>query len=223
MMDAGKESTTDACAIVRLARRPGLQLCRALPPRPPGRDSLSLETLSRFSHSKMSSLPLVPPIFAKGKEPLPPGWTEEDRANMMEAKKYQDYMQMGMESCAAKTVIAGGGGECSAMYLTGSKGRRSRCYSLGFAIGAFFSMMSASFAYEDPLARAQLTTTQKASEIFKEMGRNMYSSGKGFAKVGALFAGIECVIESVSLYYSFIGYIFLIASFLFSIEQRTIW
>ncbi|KIP11329.1 hypothetical protein PHLGIDRAFT_83796 [Phlebiopsis gigantea 11061_1 CR5-6] len=123
----------------------------------------------------MSSLPLVPPIFAKGKEPLPPGWTEEDRANMMEAKKYQDYMQMGMESCAAKTVIAGGG---------------------GFAIGAFFSMMSASFAYEDPLARAQLSTTQKASEIFKEMGRNMYSSGKGFAKVGALFAGIECVIES---------------------------
>ena len=58
--------------------------------------------------------------------------------------------------------------------------------------------MSASFAYEDPLARAQLTTTQKASEIFKEMGRNMWSSGKGFAKVGALFAGIECVIESVS-------------------------
>ena len=60
----------------------------------------------------MSGLPMVPPIFAKGKEPLPPGWTEEDRANMMEAKKYTDWMQMGMESCAAKTVIAGAGGEC---------------------------------------------------------------------------------------------------------------
>ena len=59
----------------------------------------------------MSALPLVPPLFPKGKEPLPPGWTEEDRANMMEAKKYQDYMTMGMESCAAKTVIAGVGGE----------------------------------------------------------------------------------------------------------------
>lgn len=82
-----------------------------------------------------------------------------------------------------------------------SMGRRFRSHFMtGFAIGAFFSMMSASFAYEDPLARAQLTTTQKASEIFKEMGRNMYSSGKGFAKVGALFAGIECVIESVSLF-----------------------
>lgn len=70
--------------------------------------------------------------------------------------------------------------------------------TIGFAIGAFFSLMSASFAYEDPMARAQLTTTQKASEIFKEMGRGMWKSGKGFGKVGALFAGIECVIESVS-------------------------
>ena len=61
----------------------------------------------------MSNLPLVAPIFAKGKEPLPPGWTEEDRANMMEAQKYQNWMQTGMESCAAKTVIAGGGGGCS--------------------------------------------------------------------------------------------------------------
>ena len=48
------------------------------------------------------------------------------------------------------------------------------------------------------MSRANLNMTQKASEIFKEMGRGMWSSGKGFAKVGALFAGIECVIESVS-------------------------
>ena len=61
----------------------------------------------------MSNLPGVAPIFAKGKEPLPPGWTEEDRANMMEAKKYQDWMQAGMESCVAKTAIAGGGGKYS--------------------------------------------------------------------------------------------------------------
>jgi mitochondrial import inner membrane translocase subunit TIM22 len=55
-------------------------------------------------------LPLVAPLFPAGKEPLPPGWTEEDRANMMQAKKYQQWMQTGMESCAAKTVIAGAGG-----------------------------------------------------------------------------------------------------------------
>ena len=69
----------------------------------------------------------------------------------------------------------------------------------GLAIGAFFSLMSSSFAYEDPLMRNNLTRTQKASEIFKEMGRGMWRSGKGFGKVGALFAGIECVIESVSI------------------------
>ena len=58
--------------------------------------------------------------------------------------------------------------------------------------------MSSSFAYEDPLLRQNLNARQKASEIFKEMGKGVWRSGKGFAKVGALFAGIECVIESVS-------------------------
>jgi len=87
-------------------------------------------------------------------------------------------MTAGMESCAAKTAIAGVG---------------------GLGIGAFFSLMSASFAYEDPYLRSQsqaaLSQTQKAREIFKEMGKGMWRSGKGFGKVGALFAGIECVIE----------------------------
>ena len=50
--------------------------------------------------------------------------------------------------------------------------------------------MSSSFAYEDPLLRQNLSTQQKAREIFKEMGRGMYRSGKGFGKVGALFAGL---------------------------------
>lgn len=59
--------------------------------------------------------------------------------------------------------------------------------------------MSSSFAYEDPLLRQNLSTQQKAREIMKEMGRGMWRSGKGFGKVGALFAGIECVFESVSL------------------------
>lgn len=61
--------------------------------------------------------------------------------------------------------------------------------------------MSASFAYEDPYLRAQtqvgLNTAQKASQIFKEMGKGMWTSGKSFGKIGALFAGIECVIEGV--------------------------
>ncbi|TFK50959.1 Tim17-domain-containing protein [Heliocybe sulcata] len=125
------------------------------------------------------ALPMVTPIFPAGKEPLPPGISEEERQQMLQMKKWQDFMTTGMESCAAKTVIAGVG---------------------GFAIGGFFSLMQASFAYEDPLMRQQTqagwSNTQKAREVFKEMGRNMWRSGKGFGKVGALFAGIECVIES---------------------------
>lgn len=143
------------------------------------------------------SLPLVPPVFPAGKEPLPPGFTEEDRAQMMQAKKYQDYMTMGMESCVAKSVLAGGGGTLSIFSLHQQSGTPFQKLPVGLAIGAFFSLMSSSFAYEDPLSRARLTTTQKASEIFKEMGRGMWRSGKGFGKVGALFAGIECVFESV--------------------------
>lgn len=61
--------------------------------------------------------------------------------------------------------------------------------------------MSATFAYEDPLSRAARDVTgTKAQTVYvmKEMGRNMWSSGKGFAKVGALYAGVECCIEGVS-------------------------
>ncbi|KAH8115413.1 Tim17-domain-containing protein [Phellopilus nigrolimitatus] len=123
--------------------------------------------------------PPVTPVFAAGQEPLPPGMTEADRAQLNEGRKYENYMKNGAESCVAKTVLAGVG---------------------GLAIGAFFSLMSASFAYEDPLLRQQthsnLNTTQKAREIFKDMGKGMWKSGKGFGKVGALFAGLECAVES---------------------------
>lgn len=51
--------------------------------------------------------PLLAPLFPAGKEPLPPGMTEEDRANMLQIKKYQDYMAFGMESCLGKTAMAG--------------------------------------------------------------------------------------------------------------------
>lgn len=68
--------------------------------------------------------------------------------------------------------------------------------------------MSSSFAYEDPLlrpqAQANLNNTQKAREIFKDMGKGMWRSGKGFGKVGALFSGLECAVESVSCYSEFL-------------------
>ncbi|KAF8270159.1 hypothetical protein EI94DRAFT_1723276 [Lactarius quietus] len=91
-------------------------------------------------------LPLVAPVFPAGQEPLPPGMTEEDRPNLLQAKKYQDLMASGMESCLVKTAIAGVG---------------------GIAIGGFFSMMSTSFAYEDPLLRQNLNTTQKTRKYLR--------------------------------------------------------
>lgn len=59
-----------------------------------------------------SQLPhLLPSLWLPGKEPLPPGMTEDDREQLMQAKKYADLMSMGMESCITKTVIAGAGGK----------------------------------------------------------------------------------------------------------------
>ena len=48
---------------------------------------------------------------------------------------------------------------------------------------------------------ANLSTKLKVKEVFKDMGKNMWKSGSGFARVGALYAGSECVIEGVSLSY----------------------
>ncbi|KAG8894113.1 Mitochondrial import inner membrane translocase subunit tim22, partial [Tulasnella sp. 403] len=40
------------------------------------------------------------------------------------------------------------------------------------------------------------THTEKVSVWFRDQGTKMWKSGKGFGKVGALYAGTECVIES---------------------------
>jgi len=93
-------------------------------------------------------------------------------------KRMERYMATGMESCVVRSILSGGA---------------------GLALGGFITMMTMSFAYEDPLLRAQeqagLNTRQKTAVFFKEMGKNMWRSGKGFGKVGGLYAGIECAIE----------------------------
>lgn len=121
--------------------------------------------------------PLLPPIYLPGQEPMPPGTTTEERENLQMTMKYSRMMQSAMESCPVKVFMAGGA---------------------GFAMGGFFSLMSATFAYEDPLSRASrelVGARAQTAYVFKEMGRNMWKSGKGFGKVGALYSGIECTIE----------------------------
>ncbi|KAK4689721.1 hypothetical protein P7C73_g376, partial [Tremellales sp. Uapishka_1] len=121
--------------------------------------------------------PLLAPIYLPGQEPFPPGTTPSEREEFAQMQSYTKMMNLAMESCVFKVVLSGGA---------------------GFGLGAFFSLMSATFAYEDPLTRAsnQVKGTRAQTVfIFKEMGRNMWSSGKGFAKVGAIYSGVECCIE----------------------------
>ncbi|KAG1883273.1 mitochondrial inner membrane translocase subunit Tim17/Tim22/Tim23/peroxisomal protein PMP24, partial [Suillus subluteus] len=58
----------------------------------------------------------------------------------------------------------------------------------GLSIGAFFSLMSSSFAYGDSLLPQSTRTSM-----------NKQKAGKSFGEVGALFARIECLYFIVSL------------------------
>ncbi|KAJ9105929.1 Mitochondrial import inner membrane translocase subunit tim22 [Naganishia adeliensis] len=136
----------------------------------------------------MSQMPLLAPIYLPGQEPVAPGTTPEERQEMQQMVKYGKYASYAMESCPVKVVMSGGAGKL----ITAS------ILPPGFGLGAFFSLMSATFAYEDPLSKASeklVGTRAQTAFIFKEMGRNMWTSGKGFAKVGALYSGFECCIE----------------------------
>nr|CDI53417.1 related to Tim22, mitochondrial import inner membrane translocase subunit [Melanopsichium pennsylvanicum 4] len=131
---------------------------------------------------------LMAPVYVPGTEPLPPGYTEEDRAEVAKIAKWNKIANGSMESCPTKCALSG---------------------AAGFGLGAFFSLMSTSFAVDDPLRRTtlaanglagdaakDLTTMQSTKEFFKQTGKSMYRSGKGFGKVGALYSGIECCIEA---------------------------
>lgn len=57
-----------------------------------------------------NDLPGRVPIWAPGKEPLPPGLTEEERPIYEQSKRWESYTSMAMESCAVKSTLAGGVG-----------------------------------------------------------------------------------------------------------------
>lgn len=138
---------------------------------------------------------MVAPVYLPGQEPLPPGYTDEDRAQLLQMKQWQAMTSTAMELCPTKCALSG---------------------AAGFALGGFFSLLSSSLTIDDPLRRSnlaaaqaianekglppppELSTAQQTKEFFKETGRGMFRSAKGFGKVGALYAGIECCIEGVS-------------------------
>ncbi|EJD49785.1 mitochondrial import inner membrane translocase subunit TIM22 [Auricularia subglabra TFB-10046 SS5] len=126
-----------------------------------------------------AKFPGAVPLYPPGKEPLPSWVTEDDRDAFLQQQKFEKIAASAQESCIFKSGLSAG---------------------MGFGVGAFFSMMSASFAYEDPLLRAQreqgMNTTQKTSALFKEMGQGMWRSGKSFGRIGGIYALVECIIES---------------------------
>lgn len=48
--------------------------------------------------------------------------------------------------------------------------------------------------------RQQMTAIETFKDMGREMGTRAYSTGKNFAVMSAIFAGTECLIESVRLY-----------------------
>jgi mitochondrial import inner membrane translocase subunit TIM22 len=90
-------------------------------------------------------------------------------------------MQSGMESCLAKSILAGG---------------------MGFALGGAFGLFMSSMAYDTPLSPQgqQLTSLPWKQQLragLKDMGSRSYSSAKNFAMIGTLYSGTECCVEGL--------------------------
>ncbi|KAF1991279.1 TIM22 protein [Aulographum hederae CBS 113979] len=94
-------------------------------------------------------------------------------------------MQMVMESCPGKSVIAGG---------------------MGFGLGAFFGLFMSSMRYDTPMNPqlsplgtpiTELPIRQQLKHGLKDMGKASFSSAKNFGMIGAIFSGTECTIEGL--------------------------
>lgn len=68
-------------------------------------------------------------------------------------------------------------------------------FGLGAAIGLFSSSVNPNVA--------AVEKQQTAREIFREMKTTTFGYAKNFAAVGCVFAGIECTIESVNIFFIF--------------------
>lgn len=94
-----------------------------------------------------------------------------------------------MTSCPGKSVISG---------------------VTGFALGGVLGLFMASMSYDTPLhvptpgnlnsAVQQISDLPMKQQIkiqFADMGKRSYSSAKNFGYIGMIYAGVECVVESV--------------------------
>ena len=87
----------------------------------------------------------------------------------------QYWMKMGAmasESCVAKSILSGTAG-----------------YGLGLLFGLFMN------SFHTP--GVQEVATQTVKSVLKDMKANSLRSARQFGSVGFLFAGVECLIESM--------------------------
>lgn len=76
-----------------------------------------LHLLFHYNHLPLKAsimatpIPLLAPLYLPGQEPVPPGTTPEERAEMQQAIKYQKILSGALESCPLKVVMSGGAGE----------------------------------------------------------------------------------------------------------------
>lgn len=98
-----------------------------------------------------------------------------------------EMMMNFMTSCPGKSAISG---------VTG--------FALGGVLGLFMASMSYDTAISSPLAVgsavqqiADLPLKQQVKLQFSDMGKRAYSSARNFGYIGMIYAGVECVVESV--------------------------
>lgn len=108
----------------------------------------------------------------------------QDTSNMSPEQQGEYFAEKLMESaklCPGKTVMSG---------------------VTGFALGGFFGLFMSSMLYDVPgllptLSISDLPFRQQFKIMFRDMGKQMYSSAKNFGYLGAVYSGTECVVESV--------------------------
>lgn len=111
-------------------------------------------------------------------------------------------MQAAMDSCVAKTAMSGvmgfALGGAFGLFMSSVRTTPSSLVCLNFLL----TYMPLKMSYDTPLSAqgqqmASLPLREQLRRGFRDMGSRSYASAKNFGKVGAIFAGTECCIESV--------------------------
>ncbi|CCD26550.1 translocation channel protein TIM22 NDAI_0H03770 [Naumovozyma dairenensis CBS 421] len=102
------------------------------------------------------------------------------------------------------------GAQMMVNFMTSCPGKSIISGVTGFALGGVLGLFMASMAYDTPLhtplaggvtanvqQMADLPLKQQVKLQFADMGKRSYSSAKNFGYIGMIYAGVECVVESL--------------------------